>query len=88
MKILVAGGAGYIGSHTCVALIEAGNEIIIVDSLVNSQKSTIKSLQTITNRKVEFIEADRSGPVCLNSKYPFLSGMQPRVMPPLPRAAS
>ncbi len=58
MKILVAGGAGYIGSHTCVALIEAGHEIIIVDSLVNSQKSIIKSLQTITNRKIEFIEAD------------------------------
>ena len=58
MKILVAGGTGYIGTHTCVALLEAGHDVIIVDSLVNSQISSLQSIQKITNGKVDFIEAD------------------------------
>ena len=37
MKVLVTGGAGYIGSHTCVELLEAGHEVIVVDDLVNSR---------------------------------------------------
>jgi len=58
MKILVAGGAGYIGTHTSVALLGAGHEVVIVDSLVNSQISNIQRIQKITNRKVDFVEAD------------------------------
>jgi len=58
MKILVAGGAGYIGMHTCVVLLDAGHDVIIIDSLVNSQKSNIDRIQRITNRDIPFVEAD------------------------------
>ncbi|MCK5669311.1 MAG: UDP-glucose 4-epimerase GalE [Gammaproteobacteria bacterium] len=58
MKILVAGGAGYIGMHTCVVLLDAGHDVIIIDSLINSQKSNIERIQRITNRDVPFVEAD------------------------------
>jgi UDP-glucose 4-epimerase len=58
MKILVAGGAGYIGMHTCVVLLDAGHDVIIIDSLVNSQKSNIQRIQRITNRDIPFVEAD------------------------------
>ena len=40
MKILVTGGTGFIGSHTCVELIEAGNEVVIIDNLYNSQAAS------------------------------------------------
>jgi UDP-glucose 4-epimerase len=58
MKILVAGGAGYIGMHTCVVLLDAGHDVIIIDSLVNSHKSNIQRIERITNRDVPFVEAD------------------------------
>ena len=58
MKILVAGGAGYIGTHTCVALVDAGHDVVIVDSLVNSQISNVHNVEKITNRKIHFINAD------------------------------
>jgi len=50
MKILVAGGAGYIGMHTSVALLEAGYEVIIVDSLVNSQIVNVHRVEAITQK--------------------------------------
>lgn len=52
MKILVTGGAGYIGSHTCVELINRGYEVIIVDNFVNSNEDVIKNINKITNKKV------------------------------------
>ena len=42
MAILVTGGAGYIGSHTCVELLNAGYEVVVVDNLVNSSKESLK----------------------------------------------
>ena len=42
MRILVTGGAGYIGSHTCVELLEAGHEVVVVDNLCNSSKEAIR----------------------------------------------
>lgn len=42
MKILVTGGADYVGSHTCVELLEAGYEVVVVDNLVNSSEETLK----------------------------------------------
>jgi UDP-glucose 4-epimerase len=56
MKILVTGGAGYIGSHTVVALVEAGHEVVIIDDLSNSYGSSIKGIESIIGRKVEFHE--------------------------------
>ncbi|MEE4190675.1 MAG: UDP-glucose 4-epimerase GalE [Halieaceae bacterium] len=58
MKVLVAGGAGYIGSHTSVSLLEAGHDVVIVDSLVNSDVSSIDGIQQITGKKVDFVKAD------------------------------
>lgn len=58
MNILVAGGAGYIGSHTTVALIEAGHSVIIADNLCNSTIETIGKIQSITGKKVIFYKID------------------------------
>ncbi len=57
-KVLVTGGTGYIGSHTCVELAEAGYEPIIVDNLSNSERTALCGIEEIIGRKVEFIEAD------------------------------
>ena len=57
-KIIVTGGAGYIGSHTVVALFESGYEAIIVDNFSNSEKSVVDGLQEILNVKVKVYEGD------------------------------
>ena len=56
--ILVTGGAGYIGSHTNVELLEAGYQVIVLDNLSNSQYTAIERVEEITRRKIEFIEGD------------------------------
>jgi len=58
MKILVTGGAGYIGSHTCVALLEAGHEVVVVDNLSNSREESLRRVQEITGRTLAFHKAD------------------------------
>ncbi|MDE5765173.1 MAG: UDP-glucose 4-epimerase GalE [Ruminococcus sp.] len=58
MTILVTGGAGFIGSHTCVELLGAGYEVIVVDNLSNSSKKAIDRIQEITGKKLDFYEAD------------------------------
>ena len=58
MKILVTGGTGYIGSHTCVELIEAGHEVVIVDNLYNSSKGVLQKIETISGVLPKFYEAD------------------------------
>ena len=57
-KILVAGGAGYIGSHTAVELLQAGFDVLIVDNLSNSTTESINGIEVITGIRPEFIEAD------------------------------
>lgn len=58
MAILVAGGAGYIGSHTCVELLNAGYEVVVVDNLYNSSEEALKRVEQITGETVKFYEAD------------------------------
>ena len=58
MKILVTGGAGFIGSHTCVELLNAGYEVIILDNLYNASKKAVDRICEITGKQVEFVEAD------------------------------
>lgn len=58
MKILVTGGAGYIGSHTCVELINAGYQVVVVDNLCNSKESVLERVATITGTTVPFVHAD------------------------------
>ena len=57
-KILVTGGAGFIGSHTCVALLEAGYPVIIADDFSNSKPQTLERIRKITGRDFTFYEAD------------------------------
>jgi UDP-glucose 4-epimerase len=58
MQILVTGGAGYIGSHTCVDLLQAGHEVIVIDSLINSKEESIRRIAEITGRKLTFHKVD------------------------------
>ncbi len=58
MKILVTGGAGYIGSHTSVQLLNAGYEIVIVDNLCNSSAEAVKRIETLAGKKPIFYELD------------------------------
>ena len=58
MTILVTGGTGYIGSHTCVELLNAGHEIIILDNFINSKPEAIKRIKQITNKDFKFYEVD------------------------------
>ena len=56
--ILVTGGAGYIGSHTCVALLDAGQDVTVFDNFCNSQPESLARVQRITGRKLRLIEGD------------------------------
>lgn len=58
MAILVTGGAGYIGSHTCVELLEKGYEVVVVDNLSNSSKESLNRVVEITGKKLKFYNAD------------------------------
>jgi len=58
MKILVTGGAGYIGTHTCVELIKSGYEVVVVDDLSNSSIEAIRRVEKITGSKIKFFEVD------------------------------
>ena len=58
MSILLTGGAGYIGSHTCVELLNAGYDVVVVDNYVNSQPEALRRVETITGKKVTAYEAD------------------------------
>ncbi|WNF36653.1 UDP-glucose 4-epimerase GalE [Bacillaceae bacterium IKA-2] len=58
MNILVTGGAGYIGSHTCVALLEAGHTVIVADNLCNSKAETLEIVKQLTNQKITFYKID------------------------------
>ena len=58
MAILVTGGAGYIGSHTCIELINAGYDVVVADNLCNSSKESLKRVEKIVGKEVKFYEAD------------------------------
>ena len=58
MAILVTGGAGYIGSHTCIELMNAGYDVVVVDNLYNSSEKALERVEQIAGRKVKFYKAD------------------------------
>ncbi|MBQ8080161.1 MAG: UDP-glucose 4-epimerase GalE [Oscillospiraceae bacterium] len=57
-KILVTGGAGFIGSHTCVEFLESGYEVVVLDNLSNSKEESLRRVEQITGKKVTFYKAD------------------------------
>ena len=69
MNILVTGGAGFIGSHTCVALIEAGYSVIIADNFCNSTPDVISRIEIITGRKIPFYEIDITDPAKVDELF-------------------
>ncbi len=71
-KILITGGAGYIGSHTCVELLNAGYELLVIDNLVNSKQESIRRVEKITGKSITFHQVDvrdRAGLQGLFQKY-------------------
>lgn len=58
MAILVTGGAGYIGSHTCIELLNAGYDVVVLDNLYNSSEKALERVEQITGKKVTFYKAD------------------------------
>jgi UDP-glucose 4-epimerase len=58
MQVLVTGGAGYIGSHTCLELLQAGHEIIVVDNLANSKEESLKRVQELAGKSLRFHKVD------------------------------
>jgi len=69
MRILVTGGAGYIGSHTCVALLEAGYSVVVVDNLCNSKAEVLKRVEEITGQAVEFYRIDVTDETALDPVF-------------------
>lgn len=69
MSILVAGGAGYIGSHTVVELQNAGYEVVVADNLVNSSEESLKRVEKLTGKSVKFYELDINDAVALHSMF-------------------
>src|SRR5512136_1890511 len=58
MKILTTGGAGYIGSHTCVELLQAGHDVVVVDNLCNSREESLRRVREITGKSLDFHRVD------------------------------
>ena len=58
MRILVAGGAGYIGSHTCLVLLEAGHDVVVADNLCNSKTESLRRVEALTGKQIVFYETD------------------------------
>ena len=54
MRVFVTGGAGYIGNHTCVELLEAGHEVFVIDNLCNGHEAALERVQDIANRDLQF----------------------------------
>ena len=58
MRVLVTGGAGYIGSHTCVELLNAGHEVFVIDNLCNGHEEALERVRGITSCEIQFMNAD------------------------------
>ena len=78
MSILVSGGAGYIGSHTCVELLEAGYDIVVVDNLCNASEEAVRRVEQITGKAIPFVKADLCDPSAteaLFAQYPDIDAV-------------
>ena len=69
MRVLVTGGAGYIGSHTCVELLQAGHEVFVIDNLSNGHEIALERVRNITNCELQFMNADIRDTVALDKFF-------------------
>ena len=69
MRVLVTGGAGYIGSHTCVELLKAGHEVFVIDNLSNGHEAALDRIRLITNCELQFMNADIRDTVALDKIF-------------------
>jgi UDP-glucose 4-epimerase len=69
MRVLVTGGAGYIGSHTCVELLEACHEVFVIDNLCNGHEIALDRVRGLTNRNLQFMNADIRDTVALDKIF-------------------
>ena len=69
MSILVTGAAGYIGSHTCVELLQSGYEVVAVDNLVNASREALRRVERITGKTVPFYQTDACDPAALEAVF-------------------
>ncbi|MGE5155306.1 MAG: UDP-glucose 4-epimerase GalE [Bdellovibrio bacteriovorus] len=69
MRVLVTGGAGYIGSHTCVELLEADHSVTVVDNLSNSKEESLRRVREITGRDLAFVRADLRDGAALDALF-------------------
>ena len=67
--ILVTGGAGYIGSHTCIALLESGYDVVVVDDLSNSSERSVTEAAAIAGRTVAFHQLDVADRAALDAVF-------------------
>jgi UDP-glucose 4-epimerase len=69
MRVLVTGGAGYIGSHTCVELLKAGHEVFVIDNLSNGHETALERVRIITNCELQFTNADIRDTIALDKIF-------------------
>ena len=80
MRVLVTGGAGYIGSHTCVELLEAGHEVFVVDNLCNGYEAAVDRVRNITNHDLKFMNADIRDANALDKIFNHLNQKQSYIL--------
>jgi len=69
MNILITGGTGFIGSHTCVSLAQAGHDLVIIDNLCNSRRDVVDRLSTLCGKRPLFVEGDIRDSVLLDQVF-------------------
>ena len=80
MRVLVTGGAGYIVSHTCVELLEAGHEVFVVDNLCNGYEAAVDRVRNITNHDLKFMNADIRDANALDKIFNHLNQKQSYIL--------
>ena len=68
-RLLITGGAGYIGSHTCVVLLEKGHDLVVVDNFANSSPVALTRVSEITGRTMQLVEGDIRDAALLNRVF-------------------
>ena len=69
MRILVTGGAGYIGSHTCLELLESGYELTAIDNLNNSKQESLRRVERLAGKSLDFFKADLLDTAALSAAF-------------------